>query len=66
MPSSSMIATWTLRVGVPTAPVCVSWCSGRKTVVIGDISVCPKSSAKSQPKASIARRRSASGIGAMA
>ena len=45
-----MIAICTPVSGVPTAPMWLSWCSGRNSVVIGDISVCPNSSAKSQPK----------------
>ena len=47
-----MIATCTPTSGVPTAPMWVSWCSGRNSVVHGLISVCPNSSAKSQPKPS--------------
>ena len=61
-----MIATCTPTSGVPTAPMWVSWCSGRKSVVHGLISVCPNSSAKSQPKPSRQARMSASGMGAIA
>ncbi len=46
--------------------MCVSWCSGRNSVVIGLISVWPNSSAKSHPKPSIDARINASGIGAIA
>jgi len=61
-----MTATWTPVIGVPTAPMCESWCSGRNSVVTGLISVCPNSSAKSQPKPSMQRRISWSGMGAIA
>ena len=39
----------------------VSWCSGRNSVVHGLISVCPNSSAKSQPNPS--RQRADQGVG---
>jgi len=61
-----MIPTCTPVIGVPTAPMCVSWCSGRNSVVTGLISVWPKRSAKSQPKPSRQARINASGIGAIA
>ena len=61
-----MIATCTPVSGVPTAPMWVSWCSGRNRVEHGAISVCPNSRAKSQPNLSRQRRISASGIGAIA
>ncbi len=61
-----MIPTCTPVSGVPTDPTWVSWCSGRKSVVIGDISVWPNSSAKSQPYPSRHALICASGIGAMA
>ncbi len=60
------MATCTPVIGVPTAPMWVSWCSGRNSVAHGAISVCPNSSAKSQPNWSRQRRISASGIGAIA
>jgi len=61
-----MIATWTPISGVPTAPMWESWCSGRNSVVHGLISVCPNSSAKSQPNPVRQRRIRSSGIGAIA
>lgn len=61
-----MIPTWTPVSGVPTAPTCESWCSGRNNVVIGLISVCPNSSAKSHRKPSRHALICASGIGAIA
>jgi len=61
-----MISVWMLSTCVPTAPWCDSWCSGWNIVLMGTNSVCPKPREKSQSNSSIARRRLASGIGAMA